>query len=47
MDFTVRIVSRNLVSQSNFIKFRDSRNFTLFEAPGIASGHMTLGGWLI
>ena len=32
MDFIVGIVSRNLATMSNFIKFRDSRNFTFFEA---------------
>ena len=32
MDFTVGIVSRNIVTTSNFVKFRDSRNFTFFEA---------------
>ena len=37
MDFTVGIVLRNLVTQSNFIEFRDSQNFTFFEAPGLAS----------
>ena len=31
MNFTVRIVSRNLATMSNFVKFRDSRNFTFFE----------------
>ena len=36
-DFTVGIVSSNLVIQSNFFRFRDSRNFTFFEAPGVAS----------
>ena len=35
MDFTVGIVSRNLATTSNFVKFRDSRNFTFFEAPGV------------
>ena len=35
MDFTVGIVSRNLVITSNFVEFRDSRNFTFFEAPGV------------
>ena len=35
MDFTVGIVSRNLATTSNFIEFRDSRNFTYFEAPGV------------
>ena len=33
MDFTVGIASRNLATTSNFVKFRDSRNFTFFEAP--------------
>ena len=32
MDFTVGIVLRNLATMSNFIKFRDSQNFTFFEA---------------
>ena len=36
-NFTVRIFSQNLVTQSNFIGFRDSQNFTFFEAPGVAS----------
>ena len=31
-DFTVGIVSRNLVSASNLVKFRDILNFTFFEA---------------
>ena len=35
MDFTVRIVSRNLATTSNFVEFRDNRNFTFFEAPGV------------
>ena len=28
------------ITQSNFIEFRDSRNFTFFEAPGVG-WHMT------
>ena len=32
MDFTVGIVSRNLATTSNFIEFRDSRDFMFFEA---------------
>ena len=32
MDSTVRIVSRNLATTSNFVEFRDSRNFMYFEA---------------
>ena len=32
MDFTVGIVSQNLATTSNFVEFRDSRNFTFFEA---------------
>ena len=35
MDFTVGIVSQNLVTMSNFVEFRDNRNFTFFEAPGV------------
>ena len=34
MDFTVGIVSRNLATTSNFVEFRDNRNFTFFEASG-------------
>ena len=33
MDFTVGIVSQNLATMSNFVEFRDNRNFTFFEAP--------------
>ena len=35
MDFTVRIVSQNLATMSNFVEFRDSRNFTFFEATRV------------
>ena len=35
MDFTVGIVSRNLVTTSNFVEFQDSRNFTFFKATGV------------
>ena len=35
MNFTVGIVSQNLVTTSNFVEFRDSRNFTFFEVPGV------------
>ena len=35
MDFTVGILSRNLATISNFVEFRESRNFTSFEAPGV------------
>ena len=35
MDFTVEIVSQNLATTSNFVEFRDSRNFTFFEAPRV------------
>ena len=35
MDFTVGIVSRNLATASKFVEFRDSRNFTFFEASGV------------
>ena len=35
MGFTVGIVSRNLATTLNFVKFRDSWNFMFFEAPGV------------
>ena len=35
MDFTVGIVSRNLVTTLNFVIFRDNLNFTFFEALGV------------
>ena len=35
MDFVVGIVSRNLATMSNFVEFRDSRNFTFFKAPRV------------
>ena len=34
-DFTVGIVSRNLATMSNFVEFRDSWNFMVFEALGV------------
>ena len=34
MDFTVGIVSQNIVTQESFIEFRDSRIFTNFETTG-------------
>ena len=47
MDFTVGIVSQNLVTQWNFVGFRDGRNFTFFEAQGVASDTWHLIEWLI
>ena len=35
MDVTVGIVSRNLATTSNFIEFRNSHNFTFFEASRV------------
>ena len=35
MDFTVGIVSRNLATTSNFVEFRDNRNFMFFEALSV------------
>ena len=35
MDFTIGIVSQNLATMSNFVKFRDNQNFTFFEAPRV------------
>ena len=31
MDFNVEIVSQNLATTSNFVEFRDNRNFMFFE----------------
>ena len=39
MNCTVGIVSQNLATQSNFVEFRDSRNFTYFEKTGVGQ-HM-------
>ena len=39
MDCTVGIVSRNLATQSNFVGFRDSQNFTYLEAMSVGQ-HM-------
>ena len=35
MDFTVEILSQNIVTHANFVEFRDSRIFTNFEATGV------------
>ena len=35
MDLIVGFVLQNLVAQENFIEFRDSENFTFFEASGV------------
>ena len=35
MDFSVEIVSRNLATTSNFVRFRGGRDFTFFEAWGV------------
>ena len=35
MDFTIGIVSRNLATTSNFVEFRDSRNFMFFKASRV------------
>ena len=34
MDLIVGFVSRNLVTQANFVEFRDRRIFMIFEAQG-------------
>ena len=36
MDLAIEFVSRNLATKSNFVQFRDSRNFMFFEAPRVA-----------
>ena len=42
MDFIVGIVSRNLATTSNFVEFRDTRNFTFFETSGVGCLKMGL-----
>ena len=37
MDCIVEIVSQNLATSSNLVKFRDSKNFTFFEVPRVTS----------
>ena len=34
MNFTVGIVSQNLATQSNFVRFINSRDFTFFKISG-------------
>ena len=34
-DFTVEFILQNLVTRLNFVEFRDGRNLTFFEAPGV------------
>ena len=34
-NFTVECFSQNLITQLNFVEFRDGQNFTFFEAPGV------------
>ena len=46
MDFTVEIVSRNRATISNFVEFRDSRNFTYFKAKRM-NGSVTCGSGLL
>ena len=46
MDFTVGIVSRNLATTSNFIEFRDSRNFHIFRGKGGSAEHLAHFEWL-
>ena len=40
MDFTIKIVSRNLATMLNFVEFRDSRNFIFFEALDVGCRKM-------
>ena len=40
MDFTVGIVSQNLVTKSNFVAFRDSRNLHVFRENERRAGHL-------
>ena len=46
MYFAVEIFSQNLATLSNFVEFRDSHNFMLFEAPRVMCDTWNLFGWL-
>ena len=46
MDFTVGILSRNLATKSNFIEFRDSRDFHIFRGNMGSAGHLAYFKWL-
>ena len=37
MNFTVGIISQNLVTPLNFVEFRDNRNFIFLEAPRVTN----------
>ena len=45
MDFTVGIVSQNLVTQLNFFEFRYSRNFMFFEASSVVTDTWHIIEW--
>ena len=40
MHFTVGIISRNLATTSNFVEFRDSRKFQVFQGNGGSAGQL-------
>ena len=40
MDFTVGIISQNLVTTSNFVEFRDSQNLHVFRGNKLRAGHL-------
>ena len=39
MDFIVEFFLRNLFTLSNFVRFRNSRNFTFFETSDVIPTH--------
>ena len=45
--FIIGIVSRNLLTQSNFVEFQDGLNFTFSEVLRVASDTWHLVEWLI
>ena len=47
MDFTVGIISRNLATMSNFVKFQDRQNLHIFRGNERNAGHLTHFEWLI
>ena len=45
-DFTVGIISRNLATTSNFVEFRDNRNFHVFRGNGNSARYLAYFEWL-
>ena len=47
MDFTIRIVSQNLATTSNFVEYQNSRNLHVFRDNESSTEHFAHFEWLI